>query len=285
MSSHRRRGSAVEAKRRVEFTNRLMFNRVVCNEDVCRDLIRALLGIEAGAITYLNAEQVYEPGFESRGVRMDVVAKEGSRIYDIEMQMGPEADIGRRMRYYQAAMDVGELGSGGEWRELPESHIVFVCHDDLLGRGLPVYSIDRFCREVPDLDVGDASHWHVLNAAAWEEVPDAGVRSVLEYVRTGRATDELSRKIDGLVARYNEDRKWVSRAMYWETEKRSLAKWERKMGREEGLAQGLEQGLEQGQERFAALAIRLVELGRTDDITRAAENRTYRDELYEEFAL
>lgn len=261
------------AIRRVEFTNRLMFNRIVCNEDVCRDLIRALLGIEAGAITYLNAEQAYEPSFGGRGVRMDVVAKEGGRVYDIEMQMSPEASIGLRMRYYQAAMDVGELGPGGEWEELPESHIVFVCYDDLLGRGLPVYTLDRTCLEAPDLEVGDASHWHVLNAASWEGAADADVRSVLEYVRTGRATDELSRRIDGLVAAYNDDQEWVSRAMYWETEKRVIERRVREEGREEG------------QDRFAALALRLIELGRTDDIARAAENRSYRNELFKEFAL
>lgn len=121
------------------------------------------MGIEAGSITYLNAEQPYEPGPESRGVRMDVVAKGDGRVYDIEMQVGRKAMLGRRMRYYQAAMDVGELGPGTNWELLPESHIVFIGPADLLGCGEPVYTFDRTCREVPDLELDDASHWHVLN--------------------------------------------------------------------------------------------------------------------------
>ena len=85
-------------KRRVEFTNRWMFNRVLCNEGVCRRLIQELLNIEVGKIDYLNAEQCYEPGGGSRGVRMDVGAKGNGRIYDLEMQVGPELHMGRRVR-------------------------------------------------------------------------------------------------------------------------------------------------------------------------------------------
>ena len=34
-----------------------MFNRVLCEKEVCRKILRAALGIEAGEISYLNAEQ------------------------------------------------------------------------------------------------------------------------------------------------------------------------------------------------------------------------------------
>ena len=50
-----------------------------------------------------------------RGVRLDVFARGDGRVYDIEMQVTRERDLGRRMRYYQAAMDVGELGSGEDF--------------------------------------------------------------------------------------------------------------------------------------------------------------------------
>ena len=50
-----------------------------------------------------------------RGVRLDVFARGDGRVYDIEMQVARERGLGRRMRYYQAAMDVGELGSGEDF--------------------------------------------------------------------------------------------------------------------------------------------------------------------------
>lgn len=48
-------------------------------------------------------------------MRLDVFARGDGRVYDIEMQVARERDLGRRMRYYQAAMDVGELGSGEDF--------------------------------------------------------------------------------------------------------------------------------------------------------------------------
>ena len=99
-------------KRKLGFQDRWMFNRVLCEKDVCRKILRAALGIEAGEISYLNAEQCFEPLAAGRGVRLDVFARGDGRVYDIEMQVARERGLGRRMRYYQAAMDVGELGSG-----------------------------------------------------------------------------------------------------------------------------------------------------------------------------
>ena len=48
-------------KRKLGFQDRWMFNRVLCENDVCRKILRAALGIEAGEISYLNAEQCFEP--------------------------------------------------------------------------------------------------------------------------------------------------------------------------------------------------------------------------------
>lgn len=95
-------------ERKLKFQDRWMFNRVLCEEEVCRKVLRAALGIEAGEIAYLNAEQCFEPLAAGRGVRLDVFARGDGRVYDIEMQVARERDLGRRMRYYQAAMDVGE---------------------------------------------------------------------------------------------------------------------------------------------------------------------------------
>lgn len=54
-------------KRKLGFQDRWMFNRVLCEKDVCRKILRAALGIEAGEISYLNAEQCFEPLAAGRG--------------------------------------------------------------------------------------------------------------------------------------------------------------------------------------------------------------------------
>ena len=138
-------------ERKLEFQDRWMFNRVLCQEGVCRKVLRAALGIEAGEISYLNAEQCFEPLATGRGVRLDVLARGEGRVYDIEMQVAKERDLGRRMRYYQAAMDVGELGSGEGFADLPESYVLFFCRYDAYGKGDPAYVIERRCAARPAL--------------------------------------------------------------------------------------------------------------------------------------
>ncbi len=221
-------------ERKLKFQDRWMFNRVLCEEEVCRKVLRAAPGIEAGEIAYLNAEQCFEPLAAGRGVRLDVFARGDGRVYDIEMQVARERDLGRRMRYYQAAMDVGELGSGEDFGALPESYVLFFCRHDAYGKGEPAYVIERRCGAHPDLAVGDASPWVVLNASAWEASADPGLRDVLRYLRTGEAEGPLSSEIDALVGVFNEDREWVDRVLTYEQETEMRCRKAREEGREEG---------------------------------------------------
>lgn len=141
-------------KRFLKFSDRWMFNRVLCEKEVCRKVLRAALGIEVGEITYLNAEQAKEPAAASRGVRMDVFAREEAACSTSRCRVSPEDRIGRRMRYYQAAIDATELGPGEDYGLLPESFVVFFCATDPFRAGEAVYSIERVCLEAPELVAG-----------------------------------------------------------------------------------------------------------------------------------
>ena len=258
-------------KRFLKFSDRWMFNRVLCEEEVCRKVLRAALGIEVGEIAYLNAEQAKEPAAASRGVRMDVFAREGSRVFDIEMQVSPEGRIGRRMRYYQAAIDATELGPGEDYGLLPESFVVS------FRAGKAIYSIERTCLELPGLVAGDDSHWRVFNASAAEDVADPDLRDLLHYVATGRPEGALSREIDSLVEEYNRDREWVTKVLTYEQDT------EMRCRRAE--ARGIEQGMEQGMDRLGTLVGLLLDAGRLDDARRVSEDAAYRDEMLAEFGL
>lgn len=211
-----------------------MFNRVMCQERICKRVIKAAFDIEADTIEYLNAEQCYEPSPDNRGVRMDVVAKTSGRTFDLEVQVAKEKYLGKRMRFYQATLDGSDLERGAHHRGLRETFILFICCIDPFGLGLPVYTIERTCLEAPELAVGNDSHWMALNARAWARAADSELGDLLNYVETGSATGSLSRDIDELVASYNEDRKWVNRVYTLEQEMafREQERWEE--GREEG---------------------------------------------------
>ena len=270
---------------KLPFSDRWMFNRVMCQERICRRVIEAAFNIEVERIDYLNAEQSYEPSADNRGVRMDVVAKSSGRVFDLEMQVVRERFLGKRMRYYQSALDASALGRGEHHRHLPESFILFVCLSDPFDLGLPVYELERRCAQASDLFIGDESHWVALNAQAWADARTQELGDLLHYVESGAATGPLSREIEGLVATYTEDRKWVGRVTTLEQE----MAWQREdcleQGRAEGRAEGRSEGRAEGEDRLAALVGALLGAGRADDLERIAEDRAYREALLREFGL
>lgn len=108
---------------------------------------------------------------------------------------------------------------------------------------------------------------------------------MLNYVKEGTATGALTKEIDRLVDACNDDQEWVSRMLTWEQDTRIQCRYAREEGIEEGLALGIEQGAAQAESRFAALAARLVDEGRSDEVILAAGNREVRERLFEEFGL
>ena len=56
-------------------------------------------------------------------------------------------------------------------------------------------------------------------------------------------------------------------------------------GMEKGMEKGMQEGMEKGENQLSSLITRLKELGRTDDVFKAAADKQYRDKLYKEFKM
>ncbi len=54
---------------------------------------------------------------------------------------------------------------------------------------------------------------------------------------------------------------------------------------ENGIEKGIEQGIQQGMQQFSQLILKLTEANRMDDITRAASDKQYLEQLLKEFNL
>lgn len=278
-----------------------MFERVMSDEGICKAVVETILDVELVGIKYHETEHSIEPRFGRRGVRLDAYLKDGSSVYDIEMQSYYQESLGRRFRYYQSAIDTELLGKGQEYTLLPESFIIFICADDPFGFGLPRYGIERSCEENPAVDVACGAHWLVLNARSYSDVPRKSLRNLLEYIDRGVVNrDPLVQRIDRRVAEANNDRKWVNEMFVGLTIeedariKVNMARRHyREVGLEEGRAEGRALGLEEGRaegraeaERFYGQLISLlVDSGRVEDLKRAAKDGEYRERLYAEFGI
>ena len=253
-----------------------VFSMVMQDEDLCRRFLERVLGTEVGEIKYHAIEHEMSPALDARSVRLDAYLKAEGAVYDIELQASPERSLGRRLRYYQSAIDSSEAKAGDAFDALPESYVIFVCGHDPYGKGIPVYDIERACAQDPSVAVGDGSHWRVLNALAWRDEPDQGLRAVLEYVAGGEASDALTRELDAAVEGINSDpRRWEEVNGFMTQERH----WRNRMY----LAR--KEGLEEGEARMAELFARLLAADRQDDRERVATDAAYRDSLMRELGI
>ena len=88
---------------------------------------------------------------QGRSAVMDCVAKDSTgKQFDVEIQQDNEEASPKRARSHSGLMDMNTLNPGQDFEELPESYVIFITRDDILGYGLPIYHIDRQIKELEE---------------------------------------------------------------------------------------------------------------------------------------
>ena len=86
---------------------------------------------------------------QGRSAVMDCVARDSTgKQFDVEIQQDNEGASPKRARYHSGLMDMNTLNPGQDFEELPESYVIFITRNDILGYGLPIYHIDRQIKEL-----------------------------------------------------------------------------------------------------------------------------------------
>ena len=112
-----------------------MLCKVMQDEAICKKFLEMVLAGKIGKITYLSSQNSIAAGSEAKSIRLDILVKdEAGKSYDIEMQVANEYNIPKRMRYYQAALDISFLDKGLHYKTLNDSYIIFVCLFDAIGK-------------------------------------------------------------------------------------------------------------------------------------------------------
>lgn len=272
--------------RDLKFSDWPMFDRVMeTNPDICRRVLEVILGISVDAVENITSEMAISPHLGARGVRFDVVVNAGDSVYDVELQCYAHSGLGRRMRYYQAAMDSTVLKPGEDYRQLPQSFIIFLCTFDQFEQGLPVYTFEMICDESAHVSLNHGFTWVVVNATAWNELPEGALRNLLQYIACHEEGDDpLVKSIASAVETANSDALWRRESVAMISMEEILRADARDM-HEQGIAEGLEQGVAIGEERMAALMAFLLESGREEDALAAASDPATRAKLLAELGL
>ena len=117
-------------------------------------------------------EQIIQKDYKNlqgRSAIMDCVAKDSEgKQFDVEIQQDNEGASPKRARYHSGLMDMNTLNPGQDFDELPESYVIFITRDDILGYGFPIYHIDRHIKETDD-SFQDEAHIIYVNSRKQED--------------------------------------------------------------------------------------------------------------------
>ena len=116
-------------------------------------------------------EQIIQKDYKNlqgRSAIMDCVARDSEgKQFDVEIQQDNEGASPKRARYHSGLMDMNTLNPGQDFDELPESYVIFITRDDILGYDFPIYHIDRHIKA--DDSFQDEAHIIYVNSRKQED--------------------------------------------------------------------------------------------------------------------
>ena len=220
-------------------TDDYMFCSVMQDKSICTAVLNMVLSQSIGAITDITYQKTFDQLGNAKGIRLDVLVKDDSgSVYDVEMQTTNQQDLAKRLRYYQAVLDVSSLEKGGHYTDLPNSFILFFCPFDYLNRGLPIYTFKTICSEDTAITLPNGVTQVLINSAAAHKAAEPELKSFLNYMNGIVSDSPLIRKIDEYIKTLKENeerRKTYMLLQAFEMDARHY-----------GIQQGIQQGMQQG---------------------------------------
>lgn len=145
------------------------FMTKVFEDKECAEILLQII-LERKDLKVLRVRVQYTvKNLQGRSVRLDILAvDETGKIYDIEIQRDDKGAGTKRARYNSSMLDANITEPGEEFEKLPETYVIFITENDVLGENLPIYHIDRTIQESKEL-FQDESHIIYVNSQITDE--------------------------------------------------------------------------------------------------------------------
>ncbi|MCR4626293.1 MAG: Rpn family recombination-promoting nuclease/putative transposase [Treponema sp.] len=230
--------TAEEKWEKATLANNFIFYKVMRHhQDACKRLIEILLGIRIEKMKMSN-EEVIEIDYDSKGIRLDVFVKDTKKIYDIELQVTNTKELPERSRYYQGLMDLDTLKSGQKYKDLKDSHVIFICMEDVFDNELPVCTFENICIEDKITKLNDRAYKHFFIAPVCARIiSDKEVKSFFELLISNTARTSFTSELKDYVSDAKHNMQWRVQFMTWERQRA----YDFDDGKEAGIAIGAQQ--------------------------------------------
>lgn len=232
----------------VGLSNDFLFGKVMQNPILCKKLLERILpDLEIERIEYPELQKPIKPDADARSVRLDVYVKDGKdTVYDIEMQTTDTGELPKRSRYYQGMMDLQLIEKGQPYKKLNRSFIIFICLEDIFGKGRHIYTFENICKEDTTLFLKDDATRIFLNADSQMDDVSSELKAFLDYLAGERTDDAYVRELEEAVEEAKKNREWRHEYM-------TLL-----MRDQENMEKGMEKGIEKERQR---IIVKMVKQG------------------------
>ena len=132
----------------LNLNNAFLFPAALEDPETCRLVLECITDETVGELK-VKAEYTKLYNSEFKYIRLDVYAKDvvTEVSYDLEMQNKDEYNLPLRSRYYQAQIDVTNLKSGEEYKDLKPLYVIFICNFDPFDKEFYRYTFSMQCEE------------------------------------------------------------------------------------------------------------------------------------------
>lgn len=115
--------------------------------------------------------QHFMKNLQGRSIILDIYATdETGKRYFVEIQRADRGAGAKRARYHSSLIDANVTEPGDKLENLVETYVIFITENDVLGKGKPLYHIDRVIKETGE-NFGDEAHILYVNGAYRDESP------------------------------------------------------------------------------------------------------------------
>lgn len=150
--------------------------------------------------------QVFVENLLYRSVRFDILATDntGAKL-NVEVQRSDKGAGRKRVRYNSSMMDINLLQKSEDFDALPETWVIFITENDVIGKGLPLYQIERCFLETGE-KFGDDSHILYVNGAYRGNTP---IGKLMHDFSCSNAEDMYYRTLADKVRFFKENKEGI----------------------------------------------------------------------------
>ena len=135
------------------------------NKPLAQMVLRILTGKQSLVVADLKTQVDMKRLAGARSICLDVFCHdEYGKAYDLEIQRSDSGAGAHRARYHSSILDVEHLKEGQSFDELPDTYVIFITENDIYGKGLPFYPIERI-NTATGLPFEDGEHILYVNGA------------------------------------------------------------------------------------------------------------------------